>query len=85
MSTEPEVMQLLGRIDGKLDQVIDSAKEHREDDKRRFSDVYDRIDAQDAEINKAKGAKGVILWLIGGGAAAIGGAVAMAAKAFGKG
>lgn len=80
MSVDPDVMQLLGRIDGKLDQVIDQAKEHREDDKRRFGEVYGRLDKQDEEINKAKGAKGVLLWLIGGGAAAISALVSWLAK-----
>lgn len=77
------VLQLLGRIDGKLDQVIESAKEHRDDDKRRFTEVHKRLDDHEKDINHAKGQKSVILWLIGGGAAAIGGLVAIAAKAFG--
>ena len=41
------VMQVLCRIEGKLDSEIAMAKEHREDDKRRFSDVYGRLDKQD--------------------------------------
>lgn len=69
--SDPNVLQLLGKIDGKLDQVIESAKEHREDDKRRFAEVYGRLDKQDADINQAKGAKGALLWLVGGGAAAV--------------
>jgi hypothetical protein len=83
MGENDGVMQLLGRIDGKLDQVIDAAKEHREDDKRRFGEVYTRLGEHDQEIATAKGAKGVILWLIGGGAAAIGALAAVAAKAYG--
>lgn len=79
-----QILQSLGRIEGKVDQIGEAAKEHREDDKRRFSDVYERLDQHSRDINQAKGAKGVMLWLIGGGAAAIGGLVAMAAKAFGK-
>jgi hypothetical protein len=66
-----EILQALGRMEGKLDQVIEAAKEHREDDKRRFSDVYTKLGEQAEEINKAKGAKGVIIFLVGGGAAAI--------------
>ena len=78
-----DVQRMLGQIDGKLDQVIESFKEHREDDNRRFTEVHARLDEHAEDINKAKGAKGVLLWLIGGGAAAIGGLVAVAAKAFG--
>ena len=65
MSQDPDVIQLLGRIDGKLDQVIDSAKEHREDDKRRFNEVHGRLDEHAEDINKAKGAKGALLWIAG--------------------
>ena len=78
-----EIFQVLGRIEGKLDAEIEMAKEHREDDKRRFGEVYKTLGQHDQEISQAKGAKGVLLWLIGGGAAAIGGLVAVAAKAFG--
>jgi hypothetical protein len=63
--SDPEISRLLGRIDGKLDQVIDSFKEHREDDKRRFTEVHARLDDHAEDINKAKGAKGAIVWLVG--------------------
>lgn len=80
---DPNVLQLLGRIDGKLDQVIESAKEHREDDKRRFGEVYKKLGEHDQEIAQAKGAKGVFVWLLGGGAAAISAGVAWAVNTFG--
>jgi hypothetical protein len=78
-----DVQHLLGRIDGKLDQVIKAVDRHIDDDVRRFGEVYGRLDEQSADINKAKGAKGAVLWLIGGGAGAIGAAAAFAVKAFG--
>lgn len=78
-----DVSQMLGRIDGKLDQVIETFREHREDDKRRFAEVYGKLEEHASDIDKAKGAKGALLWLVGGGAAAIGCLAAMAAKAFG--
>ena len=84
MSADP-ILQSLGRIEGKLDSIETMAKEHREDDVRRFTDVYKKLGEHDQEISKAKGQKSVILWLVSGGAAAIGGLVAVAAKAFGKG
>lgn len=68
-------MQALGRIEGKLDSEIAASKEHREDDKRRFTDVYGKLDEHSEQIAQAKGAKGVILWLVGVGAAAIGAVV----------
>lgn len=80
-----EINRMLGQIDGKLDQVISTFNRHQDDDIRHFKEVCDRLDKADAEMNKSKGAKGVIVFLITGGAAAIGGLVAMAARAFGKG
>lgn len=65
------VEQLLGRIDGKLDQVIASFKEHREDDTRRFAEVNDRLEDHAKDINKAKGAKAAVF----AAAAAISGVV----------
>jgi hypothetical protein len=77
------VMQILGRIEGKLDSEIAMAKEHREDDVRRFTDVYKRLGEHDQDIAKAKGGKAVLVWLVGGGAAAVGALVAKMSKAFG--
>ena len=67
-----DVPQALGRIEGKLDQVIDSFKEHRDDDKRRFSEVFGVLDKHSAAINQAKGAKAAVLAAAGvaGGAVA---------------
>jgi Mg/Co/Ni transporter MgtE len=78
-----DVQRMLGKIDGKLDQVIDTFREHREDDKRRFTEVHSRLDEHAEDINRAKGAKATVLWLVGGGAAAVTSAVVYAAKAFG--
>ena len=79
---DPEaVLQVLGRIEGKLDSEISLAKEHRDDDKRRFTEVHARLDEHATDIAKAKGAKGVILWLAGGGAVAISALVSMLVKA----
>lgn len=80
---DQQILTALGRIEGKLDSEILMAREHREDDKRRFSDVYKKLDEHSDDISKAQGAKGVLLWLVGGGAAAIGGLVVVASKAFG--
>lgn len=66
------VLLVLGRIEGKLDAEIKLNTEHRADDVRRFTEVYKSLGEHDKEIANAKGAKGVILWFVGGGAAAIG-------------
>lgn len=83
MSADAEIAQLLGRLDGKLDQVISSFDRHIDDDVRRFTEIHKKLDEQAEDINKAKGAKGAVLWLVGGGAAAIASTVVMAAKALG--
>lgn len=78
-----ELAQMLGRIDGKLDQVIDSFKEHREDDTRRFESVHKTLNEHRDDINQAKGAKSVLMWMAGGIAAAAGATSAAIAKALG--
>lgn len=80
MSSPPDVLQTLGRMEGKLDQLIDQAKEHRDDDKRRFTEVHARLDEHAEDINKAKGAKGALLWSAGLVATLAGSAAAYAAK-----
>lgn len=83
MAAQDDIPQMLGRIDGKLDQMIDSFKEHREDDIRRFTDVYTKLGEHSTDINTAKGAKGALLWVAGGIAGAAGVVASIAAKALG--
>ena len=75
-----EVMQALGRIEGKLDSQIELATEHRADDVRRFTDVYKRLGDHDQEIAKAQGAKGALLWAAG----VVAGIVGLVAPALAK-
>lgn len=75
--------QVLGRIEGKLDQVIEASREHRDDDKRRFTEVYIELGKHAEDINKAKGAKGAILWMASGLAALVSAGLAGAAKMLG--
>lgn len=82
---DPEIARLLGQIDGKLDQVISSAAEHRADDTRRFTEVYKWLGKHDEEINKAKGAKSVILWIAGVAGGLVSAAVTYAMKIKGGG
>lgn len=84
MSNENDILRALGRIEEKLDNAVEVGKEHREDDKRRFGEVYTRLGEHDVEIATAKGAAGAIRWLIGGGLVALGTSLAAIAKAFGK-
>ncbi len=78
-----EIFQVLGRIEGKLDAEIRMAEEHREDDKRRFTEVFKKLEEHSGDIATAKGASGVIRWLIGGGLVAVGSSLVALAKAFG--
>lgn len=81
--SDPNESHLLGRIDGKLDQVIKALDRHIDDDVRRFTEVYKKQGEHDQEIAKAKGGKAVLLWVVGGGAAAVASFVTMAAKGLG--
>lgn len=75
-----DINRMLGSIDGKLDAVIKALDRHIDDDVRRFTDVYGRLDQNDKDINQAKGAKGAILWM----AAVIAGAAGTIATMIGK-
>lgn len=79
------VMQVLGRIEGKVDEIKDAAKEHRDDDKRRFTEVHARLDEHAEDIAKAKGAKGAIVWIVGLGAGAVSAVVTAALRVKGGG
>ena len=79
MSADP-VLQSLGRIEGKLESIENMAKEHREDDVRRFTDVYKKLGDHDQEIAKAQGAKGALLWAAG----VVAGIVGLVAPALAK-
>ena len=78
-----DLFVMLGRIEGKLDTAIVVAEQHRQDDIRRFGEVFDRLDNHEADINQAKGAKKAVLWIAVSGATVVSGIVALAAKAFG--
>ncbi len=80
MANESDVLLMLGRIEGKLDQAITSAEQHRQDDIRRFADVYTKLGEHDTDINQAKGAKGALMWA----ASAIAAVVAFIATVIGK-
>lgn len=94
MSETNAILQALGRIEGKVDEIKDAAKEHRDDDKRRFTELHHKVDenrdeanrkfaehAQD--INQAKGAKGALMWVASGVAAFVGMAVTLIGKKMG--
>lgn len=78
-----DLLLLLGRIEGKLDQAITAAEQHRQDDIRRFTEVYDKLDSHEQDINQAKGAKGALLWAAGGVAAVASALATAAAKYWG--
>lgn len=76
------ILQALGRIEGTVNEIRDQAREHRDDDKRRFTELHVKVDGNKADVNekiaeiaqdvnKAKGATTLIKWLLGGGALSI--------------
>jgi len=81
--SDSDVLVLLGRIEGKLDSALKDAEEHRDDDKRRFTEIHKKLDEHAEDINKAKGAKATLLWIAGGLSALVGAVGAYAAKALG--
>ena len=78
-----DINRMLGQIDGKLDSVIKALDRHIDDDVRRFTEVYVRLDATDRDINQAKGAKGAILWAAGLVAALVGSVATIVGKKLG--
>jgi hypothetical protein len=78
-----DIPRLLGQIDGKLDQLIKGFDKHEDDDVRRFTDTYKKIDEIKEDINKAKGAKGAFLLAAGGIASAAALVAPLVAKALG--
>lgn len=55
-----DLYQSLGRIEGGLNGLTSALKEHMEQDTRRFTDVYSKIEAHAEDINQAKGAKAAV-------------------------
>jgi hypothetical protein len=49
-----DVMQALGRIEGIVTEIKDAAKEHRDDDKRRFGEVFEKLGEHDQEIARRR-------------------------------
>lgn len=78
-----EILQALGRIEGTVMEIRDAAREHRDDDKRRFTEVHSRLDQYAEDINKAKGAKGALLWAAAGIASVVGFVAPYIAKVLG--
>jgi hypothetical protein len=78
-----DLHQTLGRIEGKLDFVVGSLREHIVEDTRRFTETGVKLDMHAADINKAKGAKSAVL-VLATGAGAVASSVAWAlGKIFG--
>lgn len=74
---EQQILESLGEIKGMLKSEIRLNEEHRDDDKRRFGQLYVGQEAINMEIAKMKGGKAVILWLLGGGLVSIIGVLAI--------
>jgi hypothetical protein len=74
--SDDQINLLLGRIDGKLDSLIDTFKAHVEEDNERAKEIGKTLDAHSAVINQAKGAKGAVVYL----ASLVGGAIVVAAE-----
>lgn len=83
MSDTNTILQALGRIEGKVDEIKEAAREHRDDDKRRFTEVHKKLDDHERDINQAKGAKAAILLFAGGLASLISLGAAALGKLFG--
>lgn len=81
--SDPNVLQLLGNIDGKLEEIGKSLDRHIDDDVRRFSEVYKTLGEHDKEIAKAQGAKGAIMWIVGLIAGSVGAIASLIIKAKG--
>ena len=69
MSTEAE--RDIGRLEGKMDLLIDLVKQHLEDDKNTHAAQEKRIAMLEADNNQAKGKASVIGGIVGSIAGAV--------------
>lgn len=61
MTIDNEVQRSLGRVEGKVDQILSAINQHFEDDKINFSEIKERLNSAEKKI-----------WLGQGGAAILG-------------
>ncbi len=79
-----DVQRSLGEISGKLDSLINTMREHAQEDTRRFGEVGKLLMQHSEEINQAKGAKSALMWAGGLVAALVSAAVAEAHRLFSR-
>jgi hypothetical protein len=82
VSNEPQLHQMVGEINGKLDTLLYLVRDHVEQDDKRFAEVGEELKEHAADINQAKGAKTAALMLAGAAATVVSLAVAAAGKFF---
>lgn len=68
---DPQLYAALGEIKGIVSGTKEMLREHIEQDARRFDTTFKRLDSIDADINQAKGAKNMVVWLAGGAGAVV--------------
>ena len=62
---DQELYQAVGRIEGKLDALVDVVSSHIKTYEERHQTVWKAVDCIKKDINQAKGAKGILVVLSG--------------------
>jgi hypothetical protein len=64
MEASPDIAQLLGRVEGKVDLLVDGMTKHFDNDKADFATLHKKLDGLKTKWAYAAGAAAVITFMV---------------------